>query len=198
MSGPLDAAWEIGDFLKHHDISCVVIGGLAVQIWGDARLTIDADVTISSSLEEGTAPLVKLITKHFHSRVTDPFEFAFKTRMILINASNGVDVDISLALPGYEDSLFARAITYNLEQGKSIQVCSAEDLVIHKAIAGRPQDLIDIQGIIFRQGERLDLNYIIGWITQFANLLENPDVVSRFEKAWGDFTQSDDSTNAFA
>jgi hypothetical protein len=66
MSGPLDAAWEIGDFLKHHDISCVVIGGLAVQIWGDARLTIDADVTISSSLEEGTAPLVKLITKHLY------------------------------------------------------------------------------------------------------------------------------------
>jgi hypothetical protein len=28
---------------------------------------------------------------------------------------------------------------------KSIRICSAEDLIIHKAVAGRPQDVADIQ-----------------------------------------------------
>jgi hypothetical protein len=164
-----------------------VIGGLAVQIWGEARLTIDADLTISSSVDYATAPMVELITRHFRSRITDPFEFACKTRMILITASNGVDVDISLGLPGYEDDLITHSVIYELEPGKSIRLCSAEDLIIHKAIAGRQQDVRDIQGIIYRQGEKLDLLYIRSWLAQFSELLEEPAVQGRFEKAWENF-----------
>lgn len=62
----------------------------------------------------------------------------------------GLAVDISLALPGYEEALFARALDYALRPGQTIRLCSAEDLVIHKAVAGRPQDLIDIQGVVDR------------------------------------------------
>jgi len=51
-----------------------------------------------------------LITGQFSSRVADPYKFTQQTRMILITASNGVDVDISLALPGYEDEMFARTV----------------------------------------------------------------------------------------
>jgi hypothetical protein len=161
-----------------------VIGGLAVQIWGDARLTIDADLTISSSIDAGTAPIVELVTRHFPSRTADPFEFARTTRMILVTASNGVDVDISLGLPGYEDELFTHAVVFEFEPGKSIQVCSAEDLIIHKAIAGRPQDVRDIEGIIYRQGGKLNLSYIRYWLNQFSEILEEPAVKERFEKAW--------------
>jgi hypothetical protein len=62
-----------------------------------------------------------------------------------------VEVDISLALPGYEDELFRRAVDFEVEPGKSIRLCSAEDLVIHKAVAGRPQDVMDIEGVVLRQ-----------------------------------------------
>jgi|SRR5712692_5118190 len=108
MNPRYEAAWEIHRFLTEHYIPYVIIGGMAVQKWSDPRFTKDVDLTVTSSLTEGSAPLVRLITSHFPSRHPDPFEFARRSRLILITASNGIEVDISLALPGYEDELFAR------------------------------------------------------------------------------------------
>ena len=102
----------------------------------------------------------------------------------------GVDVDISLAVPGYEDDLFERAIDFELEPGKKLRLCSAEDLIIHKAVAGRPQDLIDIQGVVYRQGKKLYLAYIRSWLEQFSQLLENPEVSEQFEAAWRNFLEN--------
>jgi len=80
--------------------------------------------------------------------------------------------------------MIERAIDYEIEEGKTIRLCSAEDLIIHKAVAGRPQDRSDIQGIVYRQGERLDIEYIRNWLGQFAELLEEPEIQNRFERAW--------------
>ncbi len=184
MNPRFEAAWELHRFLKQQDIPYAVIGGVAVQKWGDQRFTQDVDISIATSLEESPQKLVRLITDHFPSRKLNPFEFARQTRMVLITASNGVDVDIALALPGYEGQMLERAIEYELEAGKNIQLCTAEDLIIHKAVAGRPQDVIDIQGIIYRQGDELDLSYIRDWLKQFTDVLGEPEVLARFEEAW--------------
>ena len=184
MIEPFAAALEVAEFFAQRKIPCVLIGGLAVQVWGNARLTVDADFSVASPLTTGSAPLVRLITQHFPSRSADPVDFASKTRMVLITASNGVEVDISLALPGYEDQLFARAVDYEIEPGKTIRLCSAEDLIIHKAVAGRPQDISDIQGVVYRQGEKLDAAYIRQWLNEFSDALADPEIVERFEQAW--------------
>lgn len=184
MTEPFEAAWEVGNFFSVQSLPYAVIGGLAVQVWGNARLTVDADLSVAAPLTEGSAEFVRFITRHFPSRSADPLAFARDTRMVLVTASNGVAVDISLALPGYEDHLFARAVDYEIEPGRAIRLCSAEDLIIHKAIAGRPQDLTDIQGVVYRQGEKLDVAYIRQWLKEFAAVLGNPDVLERFEAAW--------------
>jgi hypothetical protein len=189
-SKPLFAAIEVGDFLSQNNIRYALIGGLAVQIWGEARLTIDADFTIATSLEIGSTPLVNLITSRYPSRVQNPIEFARTARMILITASNGIDVDISLALPGYEDEMLDRTTEYEIEPGKTIFLCSAEDLIIHKAVAGRPQDIADIQGIVFRQGSKLKIEIIRDWLSQFSEVLDSPVVLDRFERIWEDTINS--------
>jgi len=104
--------------------------------------------------------------------------------MILLTAGNNVDVDISLALPGYEDDLLERAVEFAPEAGKAIRLCTAEDLIIHKTVAGRPQDLADVQSIVFRQAEKLDVAYIRKWLRQFAEIMEQPELPERFESAW--------------
>ena len=63
-------------------------------------------------------------------------------------------------------------------------MCSAEDLIIHKAVAGRPQDVVDIETVVLRQGRRLDVGYIRRWLGEFSDLLANPDVLERFEQAY--------------
>jgi len=183
MNKPLEAAWEVGQFLVAHHIRHALIGGLAVQQWGSARLTVDADFTIAAPLE-GSADLVRLITGRFPSRVADPQALASRARMMLVTANNGVEVDVSLALPGYEDELFRRAVDFEIEPGKSIRLCSAEDLIIHKAVAGRPQDVVDIEGVVLRQGDGLDVAYIRRWLAEFANVLADPEIEQRFERAY--------------
>ncbi len=184
MTPQFEAAWEVCHFLQQNHLPYAVIGGIAVQYWGEPRFTHDVDLSIATPLEEGSSPLVELITRHFVSRVENPLDFARQTRMLLITAHNGVFVDISLALPGYEDDVFNRAIVYSLETDKAIRLCSAEDLIIHKAVAGRPQDITDIEGVILRQKRKLDATYIRSWLAQFAEILGNPEIEARFERLY--------------
>ena len=93
-------------------------------------------------------------------------------------------LDISLGLPGYEDEVMRRAAPVEVAPGKQVRICSAEDLIIHKAIAGRPQDAHDIEGVVYRQFAALDAAYIRRWLREFAELLENPEIQQRFEFPW--------------
>ena len=54
-----------------------------------------------------------------------------------------------------------RASPFDVGEGVSITMCSAEDLVVHKAFAGRAQDWLDIESIVARQGARLDSDLVI-------------------------------------
>jgi hypothetical protein len=184
MNPRFEAAWELHNFLTEHHIAYAIIGGVAVQHWGEQRFTQDVDMTIATSPTDDIGKVVHLLTQRFRSRVSNPVEFARVRRMILVSAGNNVDVDISLALPGYEDDLLERAVEFASEMGKAIRLCTAEDLIIHKTVAGRPQDLADVQGVIFRQGEKLDLTYIREWLRQFAEIMEQPDLPERFESTW--------------
>lgn len=58
MNIPFEAAYEVGQFLKTHHVPYVVIGGLAVQVWGEARFIKDVDLSISSTLTANSTPTV--------------------------------------------------------------------------------------------------------------------------------------------
>jgi hypothetical protein len=77
-----------------------------------------------------------------------------------------------------------RAIKLKLDKRHSIRICSAEDLIIHKAVAGRPQDMIDIEGIIIRQSKKLDIKYIRKYLKEFSDILEMKILIERFERPW--------------
>jgi hypothetical protein len=49
--------------------------------------------------------------------------------------------------------------------------------------------VIDIQGIIYRQKQKLDAAYIRSWLKEFAEILGNPAIQERFEQAWQRFQQ---------
>jgi hypothetical protein len=178
-----EAVWEMHTFFSELGIPYVVIGGMAVQHWGEPRFTQDVDMTISVPLNE-TEDFVQTITTRFPSRTEDPVTFARRARIVLVRAANGCGVDISLAIPGYEDEVMRRAVDYELEPGKVIRLCSAEDLIIHKAVAGRPRDVQDIESIVYRQRDALDVAYIRSWLHEFSLALVNPELPEAFEMPW--------------
>jgi hypothetical protein len=178
------AAWEIHEFFQSLGLPYAVIGGLAVQWWGEPRVTRDVDLTVIGPLDQPSSVFVQQVLDRFPARIENALEFACRNRVILITASNGCPADISMGLPGYEDEVMQRAVEFELEPGKPVRICSAEDLIIHKAIAGRPQDVRDIEGVVYRQREALDTAIIRHWLHAFAELLGDSEIVERFERPW--------------
>jgi predicted nucleotidyltransferase len=182
MNLQINAALRLHEFLaKHLELEYVIIGGIALQFWGEPRFTHDVDITVQSKLD--ITDLVNQMTEAFESRVSDPYKFVKDTGMILLSVE-GVDIDISIALEGYEEVLFARNQSIEAAPDRVIKICSAEDLIIHKALAGRPQDSSDIQSVIYRQGDDLDLRYIRSWLKEFSSAVMDDSILERFEQAW--------------
>jgi hypothetical protein len=82
-----------------------------------------------------------------------------------------------------------RSTVFEIEPGVSVTTCSAEDLLILKAFAGRAQDWIDIEGIIVRQGATLDRRLVLADLRPLLELKEDTTAEQRlldlFEKHAG-------------
>lgn len=62
-----------------------VIGGLAVQRWGEPRTTLDADLTLFTGIGEEEQYATALLGR-FSSRMTDALTFALSRRVLLLSA----------------------------------------------------------------------------------------------------------------
>ena len=183
MNARSKAAWQAHLFFTDQGIPYSVIGGIAVQYWGEPRFTQDIDLTISAPLDDLTS-FIGLILDNFSPRIEDAFEFARLNRVILVKASNGYPLDITLGLPGYEHEVMARSVDREVAPGKAIRICSAEDLIIYKAIAGRAQDIRDIEGIVYRQGKTLNDATIRQWLLEFVELTGKQEIIDHFLTPW--------------
>jgi predicted nucleotidyltransferase len=161
--------------------SCL-IGGLAVERWGEPRLTRDVDATVLAEYGQ-EAPVVDALLARFTPRRPDAREFALLHRVLLLRAGNGVDLDVSLAAFDFEREVLDRATAHEFEPGISLRTCSAEDLIVYKAVAGRPRDISDIETVVIRQARRLDVERVRRWLHVFAELKEDPDLGRPFEEA---------------
>jgi hypothetical protein len=149
------AALEIQNFSATHGWRSCVIGGLAVQRWGEPRLTRDVDCTILTGFGEESGYVDALLAT-FAGRLENTREFALTTRVLLISGSAGIPIDVSLGALPYESRLMDRASTWRVGDAGTLTTCSAEDLVVLKAFAGRDRDWADVEGILTRQAGRLD------------------------------------------
>jgi hypothetical protein len=188
MNLQFKAVWEAHQFFATNKIPYVIMGRLAVQRWGEPRFTRDVDITILVSKVDEERILKKILSV-FSPRISDALKFALEHRVCLVRSKDGCEIDISLGIPGYEEEVIKRAIDYHLGGGRMVGLCCAEDLIIHKAVAGRPQDCADIEGIILRQGTLLDENYIHKWLKDFSRLLGTKEIMHRFERPWKQLTE---------
>lgn len=156
-----------------------VIGGIALSQWGVVRVTQDIDLKVLvSNLDY--AGVRTFLTRVFPEPARrqaphNPFIVAVKI--------DGVIVDFLLTAPGYEEQIIARAARRNLN-GFSIWVCSAEDLIIQKVIADRKKDWADVEALLIEQCGKLDEAYIENWLSQFAEALEKPEMLTVYRRLY--------------
>jgi len=176
----IEALQEVKVFLDQHAVQYVVIGGIANAVWGRPRATHDADFKVVIG-ERTIDEFVALLGTQFRFRVPDPVAFTQRTFVATIYTSNHIEVDLVIGFLPYEEQAIERAITVE-HSGVTFPVCTAEDLVIHKAISEREKDWDDIEGVLARQGDKLDQSYIAHWLTQFAQALEWPELMQRYRE----------------
>jgi predicted nucleotidyltransferase len=162
-------------FLEAHGYRYAVIGGIAVTTWGIIRATRDVDLKVLVPDLDYAA-----VRAAIRAAFPEPGRPHAPDNPLIVSVNiEGVVVDFLLALPGYEEQIVTRAMCCNLGD-LQVWVCAPEDLVIQKAIAGRARDWQDIEGVLIEQHGRLDLVYLEDWLAQFAELLEQPEILARY------------------
>jgi hypothetical protein len=159
-----------------------LIGGMVVPRWGEPRATTDVDLSILAPYGEEDRVLDALLARLI-PRIPDARQFALTARVLLLAASNGVKLDVALAAFPFELEALAAASDWEPAPGVVVRTCSAEDLIVYKLVAARIRDIGDIEGIVRRQGSRLDVERIRRWGREFAELKEDPDLLRSFEDA---------------
>jgi len=115
MTALLEAAWEVHCFMLSHRIPYVIIGGLALQYWGEPRFTRDVDVMAAVPLEEADA-FVQLVVTRLASRVADPIAFARRTWMILVKAPTAVKSISRWVFPAMKTTSWSGPLTMSWKQ----------------------------------------------------------------------------------
>jgi hypothetical protein len=119
---------------------------------------------------------------NFTARIENAGEFAERNRVLLLTASNGIDIDVALAWTPFEENLITRATPFQFDLGVSLPTASAEDVIVTKAFAARPQDWVDVEGVLVRQRDKLDWTYIRAELTTLCELKEAPEIVDKLEE----------------
>ena len=171
---------DLARWMRQSGARGVVIGGVAASMWGRPRTTRDVDVTVLLHEDEWPTLLAAGKECGFEPRIADALEFAAESRVLLMrHLVTAVDLDLVLASLPFEQLMVERAIAVRLN-GDSVWLCSPEDLVVMKALAGRPRDIADIEGVL-QKNRNLDKNYIRRCLSEFAILMDDRDIAGRFE-----------------
>jgi hypothetical protein len=171
-------ALEVQAFCRARRWKFCFIGALAVQRWGEPRLTQDVDLTVMTAFG-AEEPYVNAFLDRFRGRIRDAREFALQNRVVLLRSDSGIPIDVALGAMPFEERATDRATDFVLQEGASLTTCSAEDLIVFKAFAGREKDWLDIEGIALRQHGRLDETLIWTELTPLLELKDAPEAAAR-------------------
>jgi hypothetical protein len=172
---------DLTGWLEGSRIPAVVIGGVAAAILGRPRATRDIDSLAILPENEWSTALASAAKHGLVPRVDQPLEFARRTRVLLLrHADSAIDIDVILGRLPFEEEVVARAQVRDLS-GVSVRLPQVEDLIIMKAIAQRPHDLRDIEGLLDAHPDA-DVNRVRSWVREFSTAMTMPDILDGLEK----------------
>jgi hypothetical protein len=163
-------------------IPFMLIGGQAVLVHGEPRLTQDIDVTLGvppsrlgDMLELCESALLEVLP-------AQPGDFVRETFVLPAeDPATGVRVDFIFSTTPYEAQAIRRAERLSIGGG-SVPFATPEDLILHKLFAGRPRDLEDVRGVLRRKGPQIDWAYLMRWARELATTPGREQLAAQAEK----------------
>jgi hypothetical protein len=179
-----ETASQLQDFCDRQAWHSCFIGGIAVQRWGEPRVTRDVDLTLLAGFGAEDAFIdVRLCALRSASgecprvRTTASRASAEHTRWRGHRRFAGRSC--------FEERLVSRATTFAFGPGLDIRTCSAEDLVVLKLFASRALDIRDAEGVVIRHNDQLDWGYIDGKLRPLVELKEEPAILDTLARLRG-------------
>lgn len=154
--------------LEEREVPFMIIGGQAVLLHGEPRLTQDVDVTLG--VGPARLPDVLSVCQELDFEpLPENVEDFVQTTFVLPAADRvtGIRVDLIFSTTTYEAEAISRAQSVDVGEA-FVPFATAEDLIIHKLFAGRPRDIEDAAGVVRRKGLDLDWDYLRRWAAEFA------------------------------
>jgi hypothetical protein len=170
-------------FLVKEKIEYVLIGGVASDIWGRPRKTLDIDIVIHVPPDKYNDFLSK----------TGKYKFTFKSKTALKQLQTmgmcrfyygSYHADFIMGYSEFEESIFKRKRKVKIF-GKQVFVASPEDIILYKLVSYRPIDQTDVSNIILAQGAKLDKAYLVKRAVQMQKDLLRPDIKKNLERILG-------------
>jgi len=166
--------------LDRAQIPYMVIGGQAVQLYGEPRMTRDIDLTLGLGSEGLARVLAVCGACGLKPLSADPAGFVRETMVLpALEERSGIRVDFVFSVTDYERQAINRSRPVELG-GVSVRFAAVEDIVIHKLVAGRPRDLEDVRSIVIKN-PGIDRTYVEEWLGGFDRALDR-DITSSFRR----------------
>ena len=158
----------------------MIIGGVAASILGQPRLTQDVDA-LAILPEADWANAVATAASHgIRPRIENPLDFARRSRVLLMrHAESGIDIDVTFGRLPFEQTAIDNSEIHNIG-GLRVRLPRVEDLLVMKAIARRPKDLQDIEGLLAAHPEA-DVASARQWVREFATAMSMSDMLVDFD-----------------
>ena len=89
MIALFETAWQLQVFCDQQGWNSCFIGGIAVQRWGEPRVTRDVDLTLLAGFG-GEDKFIDALTAAYSPRIVNAQDFARRNRVLLLQSSGGV------------------------------------------------------------------------------------------------------------
>jgi hypothetical protein len=180
-----DILSRIGASLEQHNLPYMIIGGQAVLLYGEPRLTRDIDITLGIDVDR-LHDLLAIVKELMLNPLPEDVEVFVRQTMVLptLDESSGIRVDFIFSFTSFEMEAIKRARKIDIF-GQEVCFASPEDLIIHKVFSGRPRDLEDVRSILLKN-QGIDTHYIRSWLKEFDAASEKDDFLKTFEGILGE------------
>jgi hypothetical protein len=166
MMDLLTEAKSLQDFIEQAGWPFYFIGGIAVQVWGEPRLTQDIDLTVLTDLRNEPGYIAAFLER-YAPKFSDADQFALTNRVLPMFTDSGIGIDVTLGGLSDTSEALRRSSYQQFTPEIRLRICSADDLVIMKTVAARSRDWNDIESVIIKQDE-LDWQYILETIQSLS------------------------------